>query len=169
MPIKIIITLVFAFLLVLFGIFNTSPVEINLFGFTNVSTLLSFFVFVVFLAGGVFAGFLSFSEQVKQSLTIRKLKKKIKSLAEALEEQEKRDLIPAAGSKKPCGEIDKEGSLEDEPSNGELAGGGSNIDADLRLTPTQRKIALLKIKEQEKELSKGISEEKKENSLPDEK
>lgn len=146
MSLKIITTLVIAFLLVLFGIFNNVHVEVNLFGIKNVSTLLSFFVFVVFLAGGIYAGFLSFSDQIKQSSIIRKLKKKIKNLKEALKEQEEHEQIPIDDS--------EEHSTETEGNNLESSFNSKEIDADLRLTPNQRKMALLKIKEQEEELKK---------------
>ena len=144
MPIKIIFTLVVAFLLVLFGIFNSSPFEFSLFGIRDVSTPLAFFVFIVFLAGGIYAGFLAFFDQVRQSLRIRKLKRKIKNLQEALEEQEQIGL-----QEKSYEEIkEPESPLEDDVENRVP----NEIDDDSELTSAEREIALQKIKEQEKKM-----------------
>lgn len=87
MQIKIVLTLVVAFLLVLFGIFNPGIIEINLFGFGKTSTPTAFLVFVVFLTGAVYAGLMSLFEQIKQSMKIRQLKRKLKEVKENLEEQ----------------------------------------------------------------------------------
>ena len=82
MQIQIVLTLVIAFLLVLFGIFNPGVIEINLFGFNRVSTPAAFFVFVVFLAGAVYAGLMNLFEQIKQTMKIRRLKMKLKEIRE---------------------------------------------------------------------------------------
>lgn len=142
MQIKLIITLTFAFFLVLFGIFNSYPIEINVFGFKDVSTPLAFFVFVVFLAGGIFAGLLSFFDQVKQSITIRRLKKKIRDMKESLEEDEKVSLTRVPDSQ----EFEK----EEEPESPSII--KSNlprlpVNDESKLTPAEREIALKKIKE----------------------
>lgn len=142
MQIKLIITLTFAFFLVLFGIFNSYPIEINVFGFKDVSTPLAFFVFVVFLAGGIFAGLLSFFDQVKQSITIRRLKKKIRDMKESLEEDEKVSLTRVPDSQ----EFEKE---EDPESLSIIKSNLSRlpINDESKLTPAEREIALRKIKE----------------------
>lgn len=142
MQIKLIITLTFAFFLVLFGIFNSYPIEINVFGFKDVSTPLAFFVFVVFLAGGIFAGLLSFFDQVKQSITIRRLKKKIRDMKESLEEDEKVSLTRVPDSQ----EFEK----EEDPESPSII--KSNlprlpVNDESKLTPAEREIALRKIKE----------------------
>lgn len=142
MQIKLIITLTFAFFLVLFGIFNSYPIEINVFGFKDVSTPLAFFVFVVFLAGGIFAGLLSFFDQVKQSITIRRLKKKIRDMKESLEEDEKVSLTRVPDSQEFEKEEDPE-SLSIIKSNLPRV----PINDESKLTPAEREIALKKIKE----------------------
>lgn len=91
MQIKIVLTLVIAFLLVLFGIFNPGIIEISLFGFGWISTPIAFFVFVVFLAGAVYAGLMSIFDQIKQSMKIRQLKRKLKEVKEKREEQEEKE------------------------------------------------------------------------------
>lgn len=142
MQIKLIITLTFAFFLVLFGIFNSYPIEINVFGFKDVSTPLAFFVFVVFLAGGIFAGLLSFFDQVKQSITIRRLKKKIRDMKESLEEDEKVYLTRVPDSQ----EFEK----EEEPESPSIIKSNLSqlpINDESKLTPAEREIALRKIKE----------------------
>lgn len=163
MAIKIIVTLVVAFLLVLFGIFNSSFLEFSLFGIKEISTPLSFFVFIVFLAGGVFAGFLSFSDQLRQSLTVRKLRKRIRDLKAALEEREEE--VQRVEEKVPSE------AQEPEPLPPETENVGiiddiniDDINDESRLTSSEREIALRKIRQQEKELKKSVPVNKKEKS-----
>ena len=66
---KITISLVVAFLLALFSIFNTELMDINLFSVKVVSVPKSLLVFFVFLTGAVYAGFLAFFEQLHSTLT----------------------------------------------------------------------------------------------------
>lgn len=85
MQIKLVMTFVVAFLLVLFGIFNTAIVEINLFGFSKISIPIAVFVFVLFMIGAVYAGSISIIEQIKQSMKIRQLKRKLKEAKKYME------------------------------------------------------------------------------------
>jgi uncharacterized membrane protein YciS (DUF1049 family) len=83
MSIKVVLTLVIAFVIVVFGLFNSEIVAINLIGFKQVCLPLSVLIFFVFIIGAAYAAVLSFQIQIEQALTIRKLKKKIQELKDA--------------------------------------------------------------------------------------
>ena len=82
MSINVIMTLIMAFTVVVFSLFNAEVVTINLIGYKTVSLPMSFLVFFVFIIGAGYAAILSFQRQIEQSLKIRKLKKTLKSLKE---------------------------------------------------------------------------------------
>lgn len=83
---KIILTLVLSFIITCFSIFNTTPVELNLFGFKMIQLPLSFFLFLVFLTGAVYAGMLTFYDQIQKTVINKKLKRKVLDLNNKIEE-----------------------------------------------------------------------------------
>jgi len=96
MSLKVVLTLVIAFVLVVFGLFNFEVVTINLVGFKKVSLPISILIFFVFLIGAAYSAVLSFQMQIEQALRIKSLKKKVQELKDAasLDDQE----VPASGS-----------------------------------------------------------------------
>jgi uncharacterized integral membrane protein len=88
MSLKVILTLVMAFMIAFFSLFNTELISINLLGVRTVSLPSSFLVFFAFIAGAVYAAILSFQMQLDQALLIRKLRKKMQELNALIEDRE---------------------------------------------------------------------------------
>ncbi|GAI11531.1 unnamed protein product [marine sediment metagenome] len=85
---EIILTLILAFLLLLLGYFNPGKIGINLFGFRSFYVPLPIFIFLLFLSGAAYVALWSILGRIKQNLTIRKLRRKIRELEEYLEGKE---------------------------------------------------------------------------------
>jgi uncharacterized integral membrane protein len=88
MSLKVILTLVVAFVIVVFSLFNAEQVFINLFGVKKVNLPMSFLVFFAFILGAAYAAVLSFQMQIEQALTIRKLKRRVQEYRDLLQERE---------------------------------------------------------------------------------
>jgi uncharacterized integral membrane protein len=155
---KITISLVVAFLLALFSIFNTELMDLNLFGVKVVSIPKSLLVFFVFLIGAVYAGFLAFFEQLHSALTIKRLRKNVMNLKKIIEEQE--DVLETVGKpeKEREPELSRSNHTELKAGNDqtkvELTGSfkkedkGKSFpgkDGEYALSPEQREIALMRI------------------------
>jgi uncharacterized integral membrane protein len=97
MSLKVILTLVMAFMIAFFSLFNTELISINLLGVRTVSLPSSFLVFFAFIAGAVYAAILSFQMQLDQALLIRKLRKKMQELNALIEDGETQ---PAVNNRK---------------------------------------------------------------------
>ena len=82
---EIMITLIISFILVLGGAFNPGRIGLDLFGFKSYHVSLPVFIFLIFLSGAAYVAFWTILERLKQSLNIRKLKKRIRELEEYLE------------------------------------------------------------------------------------
>jgi uncharacterized integral membrane protein len=104
MSISVILTLVVAFVVVVFSLFNADVVTINLIGFKTVSLPMSFLVFFVFIFGAIYAAVLSFQIQIEQVLTIRRLKKKIRDIQEA-EPVDNQEAVTAVSTAKAAPEV----------------------------------------------------------------
>ncbi len=74
---KIVIALIVCFIITFFGIFNVNLVNINLFGLKVVQLPLSFFVFLVFLIGVLFASIMSLFDQIQKTKMNKKLKREV--------------------------------------------------------------------------------------------
>ena len=198
MSLKIILTLVIAFLLALFGIFNTEFIEFSFFGVSNVFMPISLFVFAIFMAGGIYAGILSFSVELRNKAIIRNLKKTIKKLKksgvhedpEEEREETAEETLPTENEynrvkqkkkhKKNRSGHDEEEDLkravaEDLKKHGSVISEEEHRvredapvqDKHAKLTPEERRIALMKIMEEEK--NQGDSASQKIAPAPDKK
>lgn len=83
---KIILTLVLSFVITCFSLFNTAPLSLSLFGIKTIQLPLSFFLFLVFLIGAIYAGLLTFYDQMQKTALNKKLKRKILSLDNKIED-----------------------------------------------------------------------------------
>lgn len=75
---KIIITLIGAFVITCFSVFNNTLVAVDMCSFKTLEIPLSIFTFFTFLCGGIYAGIISIQEQIELKLKIRMLQKKLR-------------------------------------------------------------------------------------------
>lgn len=92
MLIQLLIILVFAFLLALFGVVNPDFIQVNLFGLQTVTVRVGLFVFAAFFAGTVFAGFLALFDQVKHTHIIGRLKEELRDLKDSFSQKVKEEV-----------------------------------------------------------------------------
>jgi uncharacterized integral membrane protein len=77
-----------AFLIVFYGFYNPTPIEIKLGTYRTISIPLSFLVLYVFVAGVFFLGIITISDRFQLLRTIKKLKKQTEKLTEIIQKQE---------------------------------------------------------------------------------
>ena len=107
---KLVVVLIFAFLLVLLAVSNQPPVSMNLFFWKTPEVSLIVFVFAAILLGGIFATILGMVTQVKFRKDLGAKKKEIKELEERIIK-----LQLAAGKSEEVKKEEKRPSPEIEP------------------------------------------------------
>lgn len=84
---KLILIMLFAFVLAYFGATNLEPVQVNLFGYKQITIPLGMFIFIVFFLGAIFSAFLAFFDQMKRNKLIRDLKNEVAKLKQNFAER----------------------------------------------------------------------------------
>lgn len=83
-----IMAVLFIMLLVTFSLMNTTPVELKYLDLFRVTLPAYMLIFICFLIGVIFTGFLGIVERFRMSRTINRLQKQIRDLKRELRAQE---------------------------------------------------------------------------------
>ncbi|MCX7982408.1 MAG: LapA family protein [Syntrophales bacterium] len=83
-----IIAVLFIMLIVTFSLMNTTPVELKYLDLFRVTVPAYMLIFVCFLIGVIFTGFLGLVERFRMSRTINRLQKQVRDLKRELRAQE---------------------------------------------------------------------------------
>ncbi len=75
----IVVALIMLFIIT-FSLVNDSPVQLQYYGFIDVSMAVYMLIFISFGVGIIFAGFMGIVERLRLAREVKKLKKKIKTL-----------------------------------------------------------------------------------------
>ncbi|MBF0432199.1 MAG: LapA family protein [Fibrobacteria bacterium] len=87
MSLKISVSLIIAFLLAMFSIFNLAPVELKLANWRDISVPLSFVVFTLFFSGAVYGGLLIWFERSRHIAKVNQLSIQINRVKKILARQ----------------------------------------------------------------------------------
>lgn len=94
-----IIAVLFIMLVVTFSVMNTSPVELKFLDLFRVTLPAYMLIFICFLIGVIFTGFLGIVERFRMSRTISRLQKQIRDLKRELRAQEEPIIVEAESNR----------------------------------------------------------------------
>lgn len=97
-----IIFVLFIMLIVTFSLTNTAPVQLRYLNLFDVTIPAYMLIFICFLVGVIFTGFLGMVERFRMSRTITRLQKEIRALKRDLRAQESPPIIEDEPSPPPA-------------------------------------------------------------------